>query len=82
MGCYVLGFQEIDQTQVAAVGGKGGGRPDFAEAGGKARWRYDRRDLVGKTLLQVAIAAVGIALVRGRLNGKRADSSPDCSDGR
>ncbi|MHB8874026.1 MAG: rifamycin-inactivating phosphotransferase [Myxococcaceae bacterium] len=23
MGCYVLGFQEIDQTQVAAVGGKG-----------------------------------------------------------
>jgi hypothetical protein len=54
----------------------------FAEAGGKARWRYDRRDLVGKMLLQVAIAAVGIALVRGRLNGKRADSSPDRSDGR
>src|SRR5437868_4970460 len=23
MGCYVLGFQEIDQTQVAMVGGKG-----------------------------------------------------------
>jgi hypothetical protein len=23
MGCYVLGFQEIDQTQVAAGGGKG-----------------------------------------------------------
>jgi rifampicin phosphotransferase len=23
MGCYVLGFQEIDQTQVVAVGGKG-----------------------------------------------------------
>src|SRR5215204_4854671 len=23
MGCFVLGFQEIDQTQVAAVGGKG-----------------------------------------------------------
>ena len=23
MGCYVLDFQEIDQTQVAAVGGKG-----------------------------------------------------------
>src|SRR3954468_13843512 len=23
MGCYVLGFQEIDQTQVALVGGKG-----------------------------------------------------------
>ncbi|HZL04359.1 MAG TPA: rifamycin-inactivating phosphotransferase [Coriobacteriia bacterium] len=23
MGCYVLGFQEIDRTQVAAVGGKG-----------------------------------------------------------
>ncbi|HEX8556655.1 MAG TPA: rifamycin-inactivating phosphotransferase [Pyrinomonadaceae bacterium] len=23
MGCYVLGFEEIDQTQVAAVGGKG-----------------------------------------------------------
>src|ERR687889_2502060 len=23
MGCYVLGSQEIDQTQVAAVGGKG-----------------------------------------------------------
>lgn len=23
MGCYVLGFQEIDQTQLAAVGGKG-----------------------------------------------------------
>src|SRR5882672_6864616 len=23
MGCYVLGFQEIDQTQVAIVGGKG-----------------------------------------------------------
>src|SRR5689334_18678308 len=23
MGCYVLGFQEIDQTQVAVVGGKG-----------------------------------------------------------
>jgi len=23
MGCYVLGFQEIDQEQVAAVGGKG-----------------------------------------------------------
>ena len=23
MGCYVLGFQEIDRTQVAVVGGKG-----------------------------------------------------------
>ena len=23
MGCYVLGFDEIDQTQVAVVGGKG-----------------------------------------------------------
>src|SRR5438270_1550091 len=23
MGCYVLGFQEIDQTQVAVIGGKG-----------------------------------------------------------
>src|SRR5437868_8922580 len=23
MGCYVLGFQDIDQTQVAVVGGKG-----------------------------------------------------------
>src|SRR5437899_10949798 len=23
MGCYVLGFQQIDQTQVAVVGGKG-----------------------------------------------------------
>src|ERR1700682_1260834 len=23
MGCYVLGFQEIDQTQIAVVGGKG-----------------------------------------------------------
>src|SRR6202158_5941432 len=23
MGCYVLGFQEVDQTQVAVVGGKG-----------------------------------------------------------
>src|SRR5678815_2292648 len=23
MGCYVLGLQEIDQTQVAVVGGKG-----------------------------------------------------------
>src|SRR5205807_7690914 len=23
MGCYVLGFQEIDQAQVAIVGGKG-----------------------------------------------------------
>src|SRR5581483_1314563 len=23
MGCYVMGFQEIDQTQVAVVGGKG-----------------------------------------------------------
>src|SRR2546423_859200 len=23
MGCYVLGFHEIDQTQVAVVGGKG-----------------------------------------------------------
>src|SRR5438445_3952682 len=23
LGCYVLGFQEIDQTQVAIVGGKG-----------------------------------------------------------
>src|SRR5258705_4768821 len=23
MGCYMLGFQEIDQTQVAVVGGKG-----------------------------------------------------------
>src|SRR5207245_5105481 len=23
MGCYVLGFQVIDQTQVAVVGGKG-----------------------------------------------------------
>src|SRR5713226_3343123 len=23
MGCYVLGFQEIDQTQVVVVGGKG-----------------------------------------------------------
>ena len=23
MGCYVLDFQEIDQTQVAVVGGKG-----------------------------------------------------------
>jgi rifampicin phosphotransferase len=23
MGCYVLGFQEIDRTRVAVVGGKG-----------------------------------------------------------
>src|SRR2546421_13037254 len=23
MGCYVLGFQEVDQTRVAVVGGKG-----------------------------------------------------------
>ena len=23
MGCYVLGFEEIDQTQIAIVGGKG-----------------------------------------------------------
>ena len=23
MGCYVLGFQDIDQTQVELVGGKG-----------------------------------------------------------
>src|SRR5918997_4382523 len=23
MGCYVLGFQEVDQSQVAVVGGKG-----------------------------------------------------------
>ena len=28
MGGYVLGFQQIDQTQVAAVGGKG---PHLAE---------------------------------------------------
>ena len=27
MGCYVLGFQEIDQTQVAVVGGKGAHPP-------------------------------------------------------
>lgn len=54
----------------------------FAEAGGKAQWRYNRRDVVGKTLLRVAIAAVAIALIRGRLNGKRDDPSPDRSDGR
>ena len=29
MGSYVLGFQEIDQTQAAVVGGKGAHRGSF-----------------------------------------------------
>jgi hypothetical protein len=41
----------------------------FAEAGGKAQWRYNRRRLVDKTLFRVAIAAVVVAMVRARLKG-------------
>ena len=44
----------------------------FAEAGGKARWSYERRRLVGGTLVRVAVAAALIACVR-RVEGKRAD---------
>jgi hypothetical protein len=33
MGCYVLDFQEIDQTQVEVVGGKGGPQPQLRLAG-------------------------------------------------
>ena len=46
----------------------------FAEAGGKAQWRYNRRRLVGGTLVRVALAAVLIAYVRGRVKGSAADS--------
>jgi hypothetical protein len=50
----------------------------FAEAGGKAQWRYNRRRLVGGTLVRVALAAVLIVYVRGRVKGNRAaDSQPD-----
>ncbi|MEV8436019.1 rifamycin-inactivating phosphotransferase [Actinosynnema sp. NPDC051121] len=34
MGSYVLGFQEIDQTQVAAVGGKGAHLGELSRIGG------------------------------------------------
>jgi hypothetical protein len=52
----------------------------FAEAGGKAKWRYNRRHLVDKTLIRVAIATVAIAMVRAQLKSKRSRSSPDSSD--
>jgi hypothetical protein len=39
----------------------------FAEAGGKAQWRYDRRRLVRGTLVRVAVAAALIAYVRGQV---------------
>jgi hypothetical protein len=42
----------------------------FAEAGGKAQWRYNRRRLVDKTLFRAAIAGVAIAMVRARLRRK------------
>ncbi len=32
--CYVLGFQEIDQTQVAVVGGKGAHLGELSRIGG------------------------------------------------
>src|SRR5687768_2478218 len=34
MSCYVLGFQEIDQTQVAVVGGKGANLGELARIEG------------------------------------------------
>ncbi len=34
MGCYVLGFQEIDQTQVAVVGGKSANLGELARIEG------------------------------------------------
>src|ERR687885_1951985 len=34
MGCYVLGFQEIDQTQVSIVGGKGAHLGELSRIGG------------------------------------------------
>src|SRR5438876_9183065 len=34
MGCYVLGFQEIDRTQVAVVGGKGANLGELARIEG------------------------------------------------
>jgi hypothetical protein len=43
----------------------------FAEAGGKAQWRYNRRRLVGGTLVRLALAAVLISYVRGRVEAKR-----------
>ena len=43
----------------------------FTEAGGKAQWRYNRRRLVGGTLVRMAIAAAVIAYVRGRVKRKR-----------
>lgn len=43
----------------------------FVEKGGKARWRYDRRSLVGGTLVRAAIAAALVAYARGRVKGKR-----------
>ena len=54
----------------------------FAEAGGKAQWRYNRRHLVDKTVFRVAIATVLIAMVRARLKRKRGGSPADGSDGR
>ncbi|HEY0394421.1 MAG TPA: hypothetical protein VGD01_07980 [Candidatus Elarobacter sp.] len=43
----------------------------FAEAGGKAQWRYNRRRLVGGTLLRAAVATALIVYVRGRAKRKR-----------
>src|SRR6195256_4385342 len=34
MSCYVLNFQEIDQTQVAVVGGKGANLGELSRIGG------------------------------------------------
>jgi hypothetical protein len=54
----------------------------FAEKGGKARWRYDRRRLVGGTLVRAAVAAALVAYARGRGKGKRAaGSQPEGQDG-
>ncbi|MDB5072683.1 MAG: hypothetical protein JWM87_3794 [Candidatus Eremiobacteraeota bacterium] len=54
----------------------------FAEAGGKAQWRYNRRRLIGGTLVRAALAAVLIAYVRGRVKGNcAADSQPNDQDG-
>ena len=61
MGCYVLGFQEIDQTQVAVVGGKGAHLGELSRIEGirvpagfcvttdafSGSWRKRRRSTIG-----------------------------------
>jgi hypothetical protein len=42
----------------------------FAEKGGKADWRFNRRRLVGGTLVRVAIVAAVVAYAGGRVKGK------------